>query len=147
MKKEEEVLKINVQPGWKRGTKIKFEGKGDEKPGYFPADIIFMIEEKEHPLFTREGADLEYGVEIPLVNALTGCSISVPLLGGESMWLSFEDTIIYPGFEKVIPGQGMPTKIQGKRGDLRIKFLVEFPSELTDEQRHEAFTILQQDCS
>ncbi|AES72629.1 DNAJ family B protein, putative [Medicago truncatula] len=27
---EEELLTINVQPGWKKGTKIKFEGKGNE---------------------------------------------------------------------------------------------------------------------
>ncbi|KDP38849.1 hypothetical protein JCGZ_05006 [Jatropha curcas] len=141
---EEEVLKIRVQPGWKKGTKITFEGKGDEKPGYHPADIILVVEEKRHPLFEREGDDLELALKIPLVKALTGCSISVPLLGGEKMCLSFDD-IIYPGFEKVIRGQGMPTTEEGKRGDLRIKFFVEFPIELSDEQRTQASSILQ-DC-
>lgn len=143
---EEEVLKIQVKPGWKKGTKVAFEGKGDEKLGYLPADIIFVVDEKIHPLFTREGDDLELGVEIPLVNALTGCSIPVPLLGGEKMTLSFED-ILYPGYEKVIRGQGMPNpKEPGRRGDLRIKFLVEFPTELSDEQRAQASRILQ-DCT
>lgn len=143
---EEELLKIEVKPGWKKGTTITFEGKGDEKPGFLPADIIFVIDEKRHPLFSRDGDDLELGIEIPLVNALTGCSITVPLLGGDKMTLSF-DNIIYPGFEKVIKGQGMPTpKQQGRRGDLRIQFLVEFPSELSEEQRAEAVSILQ-DCS
>ncbi|XP_015581096.1 chaperone protein DnaJ 1 [Ricinus communis] len=145
IKQVEEILKIKVKPGWKKGTKITFEGKGDERPGYLPADIIFLIDEKRHPLFTREGDDLEYGLEIPLVQALTGCSISVPLLGGEKMRLSF-DEIIFPRFEKVIPGQGMPTKREGHRGDLRIKFFVEFPLQLSDEQRSEASRILQ-DCS
>lgn len=143
---EEEILKIKVKPGWKKGTKVTFEGKGDEKPGYLPADIIFLIDEKIHPLFTREGDDLEIGIEIPLVKALTGCSVPVPLLGGEKMTLSFDD-IIYPGYEKVIRGQGMPnSKERGRRGDLRIKFLVEFPSELSDEQRAQAVRILQ-DCT
>ncbi|KAF2319801.1 hypothetical protein GH714_019093 [Hevea brasiliensis] len=126
-------------------NKITFEGKGDERPGYHPADLILLIDEKRHPLFEREGDDLDYGLEIPLVQALTGCTISVPLLGGERMCLSFDD-VIYPGYEKVIRGQGMPTKEEGKRGDLHIKFLVEFPLELTDEQRIEASSILQ-DCS
>ncbi|KAL0551023.1 hypothetical protein IC582_010096 [Cucumis melo] len=144
---EEELLKIEVKPGWKKGTKITFEGKGDEKPGYLPADITFSIDERRHPLFSRDGDDLDLGVEIPLVNALTGCSITIPLLGGEKMSLSF-DNIIYPGFQKAIKGQGMPNpKQQGIRGDLRIQFLVKFPSQLTQQQRDEAATILQDCCS
>ncbi|XVF67691.1 hypothetical protein PTKIN_Ptkin10aG0141900 [Pterospermum kingtungense] len=142
---EEETLTIKVKPGWKKGTKVTFEGKGDEKPGYLPADIIFLIQEKRHPLFRRQEDDLEITVEIPLVKALTGCSLSVPLLGGETMGIHFSD-IIYPGYEKVIQGQGMPNAKGGKRGDLRITFLVNFPTELSDEQRSEACRILE-DCS
>ncbi|KAL1342276.1 uncharacterized protein [Arachis hypogaea] len=115
MVQEIEILKIEVMPGWRKGTKIKFEGKGDEKPGYLPA-------------------------EIPLVDALTGCSLPIPILGGEKLTLSFENTVVYPGYVKVIEAQGMPTlKNDGKRGDLHVKFLVDFPKELSDEQRQEAF--------
>lgn len=136
-----------MKPGWRKGTKITFEGVGDEKPGYLPADIVFLIDEKKHPLFRRDGNNLEICVEIPLVDALTGCSMPIPLLGGENMTLSFENTVIYPGYEKVIRGQGMPNpKNKGTRGDLIVKFLIEFPSELSDEQRKEAVSILQ-DCS
>ncbi|KAA8536551.1 hypothetical protein F0562_029029 [Nyssa sinensis] len=145
--RKEEILKIKVKPGWKKGTKITFEGKGDERPGTLPADIIFVIDEKRHPLFKREGDDLELGVEISLVDALTGCTITVPLLGGEEMTLSLDD-IIYPGYEKIVSGQGMPKpKELGKRGDLRLKFLVEFPAELSDEQRSDTLSILAADCS
>ncbi|GLT58592.1 hypothetical protein SLA2020_314710 [Shorea laevis] len=73
--------------------------------------------------------------------ALTGCSLSVPLFGGETMSLSIED-IIYPGHEKVIQGQGM-TNAKGRRSDQRATFLVQFPVELTDQQRSEVYTILQ----
>ncbi|KAL0348255.1 UNVERIFIED_CONTAM: protein SIS1 [Sesamum angustifolium] len=142
---EEEILSIKVKPGWTKGTKIIVEGKGDERPGTLPADIIFNIEEKIHPMFQREGDDLELGVEVPLVQALSGCTISVPLLGGGEIPLSIDD-IIYPGYEKIIPGQGMPrSKEEGRRGDLRLKFLVGFPDELSDEQRSEVVSILE--CS
>ncbi|XLS96274.1 hypothetical protein HN51_039009, partial [Arachis hypogaea] len=102
--------------------KIKFKGKGDEKPGYLPADIVFIIEEKKHNLFRREGNNnLEICIEIPLVDALTGCSLPIPILGGEKLTLSFENTVVYPGYVKVIEGQGMPTlKNDGKRGDLHV---------------------------
>ncbi|KAL2460506.1 HSP40/DnaJ peptide-binding protein [Abeliophyllum distichum] len=141
---EEEILMIKVKPGWRKGTKITFEGKGDERPGTLPADIIFAIDEKTHPLFKHEGDNLELGVEVPLAQALTGCTISVPLLGGGDMTLSIDD-IIYPGYEKFIPGQGMPkSKEDGRRGDLCLKFLVELPTELSDEQRIEVVSILQE---
>lgn len=142
----EETLKIRVKPGWKKGTKITFEDKGDEKPGSLPADIIFFVDEKRHPIFKREGDDLQLGVEVPLIEALTGCTITVPLLGGEEMTLSF-DEILYPGYVKVIPGQGMPKpKQEGKKGDLRLNFLVEFPRELSDDQRSNVKNILNE-CS
>ncbi|KAL3620853.1 hypothetical protein CASFOL_035765 [Castilleja foliolosa] len=142
---EEEILMIKVKPGWKKGTKITFEGKGDERPGTLPADIIFCIDEKMHPLFKREGDDLELGVEVHLVQALTGCTVPVPLLGGGQINLSIDD-IIYPGYEKIIPGQGMTISKDGKRGDLRLKFLVEFPAELSHDQRSEIVRILEE-CS
>ncbi|GER26745.1 DnaJ homolog subfamily B member [Striga asiatica] len=143
--KEEEILMMKVKAGWKKGTKITFEGKGDERPGTLPADIIFCIDEKRHPLFKREGDNLELGVEIPLVQALTGCTVPVPLLGGGQINLSI-DEVIYPGYEKTIPGQGMTISKQGKRGDLRLKFLVEFPTVLSDDQRSKVVSILEE-CS
>ncbi|RVX04694.1 DnaJ-like subfamily B member 13 [Vitis vinifera] len=100
-------------------------------------------DEKRHPIFKRVGDNLEIGVEIPLVKAITGCPLSVPLLGGEKMSL-FIDDIIYHGYEKIIPGQGMPmAKQEGRRGDLKIKFLVSFPTELSDQQRSDVYRILQ----
>ncbi|KAF8411759.1 hypothetical protein HHK36_004317 [Tetracentron sinense] len=140
---EEELLRIKVKPGWKKGTKITFEGMGDERPGILPADIIFLITEKRHPLFKKEGDDLVLAIEIPLVKALTGCNLSIPLLDREKMRLSF-DHIIYPGYEKIISGKGMPnTRQQGRKGDLRIKFHINFPTQLSHEQRSDILRLLQ----
>ncbi|PHT34351.1 hypothetical protein CQW23_26151 [Capsicum baccatum] len=142
--KEEEVLTIKVKPGWKRGTKISFEGKGEERPGSHGSDIIFSIDEKKHSLFKREGDDLVLGVEVPLVQALTGCTITIPLLGGDEMTVSFDDKIIYPGYEKIIPGQGMPKpKQENIRGDLVLQFLIEFPIYLSEDQRFQIVSILE----
>ncbi|KAF2296711.1 hypothetical protein GH714_001378 [Hevea brasiliensis] len=144
---EEEILIINVKPGWKKGTKITFEGMGNERPGTCPADITFVIAEKRHPLFQREGDNLKIVVEIPLLKALTGCEISIPLLGGENMTTLMIEDIIHPGYEKIIIGQGMTiTEEEGKRGNLKVTFLVEFPTELTDEQRSDILSILEDSC-
>lgn len=128
--RKEETQKIKVKPGWKKGTKVTFEGMGDERPGYLPADVIFVIAEKEHPFFKRVGDDLVVKLEIPLVDALTGWTFSFGLISGDQMTLTFRE-IIYPGFEKVLKGHGMPlASKKGVRGDLRIKFLIRFPKEL-----------------
>ncbi|CAN1268786.1 DnaJ homolog subfamily B member 13 [Linum perenne] len=143
--KEEEILSIQVKPGWRKGTKITFEGMGNERPGTEAADVTFVIMEKRHSLFQREGDDLEIALEIPLVQALTGCDISIPLMSetGETMNLMIQD-VIYPGYKKVILGQGMPKSKQvNMRGNLQVTFTVEFPTELTEEQRSHAVSILE----
>lgn len=140
---QEEVLTVNVKPGWKTGTKITFQGSPkDEKPGEYPADVVFIITEKHHPWFRRNEDELELEIEIPLADALTGCTLTIPLLGREKMSLSIDD-IVYPGFEKTLVGHGMPNqKKPHHRGDLKVKFLVEFPKSLTVEQQSEILTIL-----
>uniref|UniRef100_A0A1J3I1E9 DnaJ-like protein dnj-20 n=1 Tax=Noccaea caerulescens TaxID=107243 RepID=A0A1J3I1E9_NOCCA len=55
--------------------------------------------------------------------------------------------VIFHGFEKAIKGQGLPNaKEEGKRGDLKITFLVNFPKELSEEERSMACEVLK-DCS
>ncbi|MBA0720932.1 hypothetical protein Golax_008527 [Gossypium laxum] len=139
---EDEILSVKVNPGWKKGTKVTFEGMGNESPGAYAADVTFVIAEKRHSLFRRVGDDLELTVEIPLVKALTGCSFPIPLLGGGTMNLEI-DEIIGPGYQRVIKGQGMANKKEpGSRGNLNISFLVNFPKDLTNEQRTAAVSVL-----
>ncbi|CAN1169549.1 DnaJ protein homolog 1 [Linum perenne] len=146
---EEETIKIKLVPGWKSGTKITFEGKGDaNKLGcLIPCDVVFVIREKPHDLFTREGDNLVYNVQIPLTDALAGCTLSVPMLARDNMWLSFADEVISPDYEKVIRGQGMPIPNEnGKKGDFVIRFSIVFPTGLSLEQRRRACEILQDCC-
>ncbi len=66
VRKEDKVLAINVKPGWKSGTKITFQREGDQAPNKIPADIVFIIRDKPHPHFKREGSDLKYTCQISL---------------------------------------------------------------------------------
>lgn len=65
-RREDKVLTINVKPGWKAGTKITFEKEGDQTPNSIPADISFIIRDKPHPLFKREGSDIRYTAKVTL---------------------------------------------------------------------------------
>lgn len=65
-KKEDKVLTINVKPGWKAGTKITFQREGDQDRNKIPADIVFIIRDKPHPHFKREGSDIRYTAKVSL---------------------------------------------------------------------------------
>lgn len=82
---EKTVLVIDGQRGWKSGTKVTFENEGDQYPGGLAGDLIFVIQEKPHPYFKREGNNLVYKASISLNGALCGTSIEVPTLDGRSI--------------------------------------------------------------
>lgn len=134
--KEEELLTVDVKPGWKKGTKVTFQNRGDEKPNTIPADVVFVLDEKPHALFVRDGNDLVHTVRLSLKEALCGSTISIKTLDGRPLNIALQDEVISPDTQKVVPNEGMPiTKAPGKRGNLRLKFKIGFPTRLTKEQR------------
>ena len=138
----QETLPIDVKPGWKSGTKIRFTEKGDETPTTIAPDIVFTIEQKPHPQFERDGNDLIKTVDVTLREALLGTSFSVYTLDGKAMDVKVDD-IISPDYVKVLPGEGMPlSKSPGSRGDLKIKFNIQFPKALSDAQRESLDALL-----
>ncbi|XP_004302588.1 PREDICTED: dnaJ homolog subfamily B member 13 [Fragaria vesca subsp. vesca] len=131
----EEILTIEIKPGWKKGTKITFPEKGNEQRGVIPADLVFIIDEKPHTLFKRDGNDLIVTQKISLAEALTGHTAQLTTLDGRSLTVTI-NSIISPTYEEVVKGEGMPIpKEPSKRGNLRVKFNIKFPTKLTSEQK------------
>ncbi|KAI4368151.1 hypothetical protein MLD38_016740 [Melastoma candidum] len=131
----EEILTIEIKPGWKKGTKITFPEKGNEQPNVIPSDLVFVVDEKPHATFTREGNDLIVTQKISLAEALTGYTVHLTALDGRSLTIPVIN-VIHPNYEEVIPREGMPvSKETSRRGNLRIKFNIKFPSRLNAEQK------------
>lgn len=65
-KKEDKVISVVVKPGWKSGTRVTFQKEGDQVSGKIPADIVFIIRDKPHSLFRREGSDIRYTSKLTL---------------------------------------------------------------------------------
>lgn len=131
----EEILTITVKPGWKKGTKITFPEKGNEQTGIVPADLIFTIDEKPHKLFSRDGNDLVTTQKISLVEALTGYTVRLTTLDGRSLTIPINN-VIHPTYEEVVPKEGMPIpKDPSKKGNLRIKFDINFPARVNATQK------------
>lgn len=138
----EEILTIEIKPGWKKGTKVTFPEKGNQEPGIIAADLIFIIDEKPNEVFTREGNDLIINQEIPLLEALTGKTIDLTTLDGRNLLIPVTE-IVKPGYELIVPNEGMPiSKEPRKKGNLIIKFDVRYPKRLTSEQKSDLKRVL-----
>lgn len=125
---ERKVLQVHVDKGVKDGTKVVFQGEGDQGPGIIPGDVIFVIEQKPHTRFQRKEDNLFYHAEIDLLTALAGGQIAVEHLDGR--WLTVTiapGEVISPGQVKVVYGHGMPSYRHHNHGDLFIQFDVKFP--------------------
>ncbi|KAI5583054.1 hypothetical protein POPTR_007G136000v4 [Populus trichocarpa] len=131
----EEILTIDTKPGWKKGTEITFEEKGNERPNVTPADVVFIVDEKPHSEFTRDGNDLIVTRRISVTEAFTGYTGRLITLDGRNLTLPIND-VIHPNYQKVVPNEGMP--ILGdpsKRGVLKIKFDIRFPTRINALQK------------
>ncbi|KAI8543486.1 hypothetical protein RHMOL_Rhmol08G0222000 [Rhododendron molle] len=138
----EEILTIEIKPGWKKGTKITFPDKGNQEPGVIPADLIFVVDEKPHAVFMRDGNDLVLNQEISLVEALTGKTLELTTLDGRNIIIPITE-IVKPGYEVIVSNEGMPiSKEPRRKGNLRIKFDVKYPSRLTTEQKSDLKRVL-----
>ncbi|XP_019769817.2 dnaJ protein homolog 1 [Dendroctonus ponderosae] len=141
--KEDKILNIAIKPGWKSGTKITFAKEGDQGLNKEPADVVFTIRDKPHPTYKRDGSDIRYTAKVSLKEALCGCVLSVPLLGGGRTTLGMTEEVIRPGTVKIIHGQGLPQpKEPSRRGDLLVSFDIAFPERITSEMRKKLAQIL-----
>jgi len=135
------ILTIDVKQGWKEGTKITFNGEGDEKPGHTAGDIVFVVKQLPHENFERKGTDLIYKAEICLREALVGSTVMVPLITGGLHPLTIKGLQSTNQVHR-IPNQGMPlSKSPQSRGDLIVKFDIKL-STLTQQQRELAADVL-----
>ncbi|CAE6332944.1 unnamed protein product, partial [Rhizoctonia solani] len=138
---EAKDIEIDVLPGWKAGTKVRYARMGNERADGEAADVVFVVEEKEHPHFKRDGEDLIIACKVPLLEALAGeggATQTIELLDGSQRSIRTPASVIKPGQETRIPGLGMPVRKEGKvvrKGDLVVKWEVVFPERLTDSQK------------
>ncbi|KAK1877622.1 DnaJ like subfamily B member 1 [Dissostichus eleginoides] len=135
MRNEDKILTVDIKRGWKEGTKITFPKEGDETPSNIPADVVFVVKDKPHPVFRREGSDIIYPAKISLREALCGCTVNAPTLDGRTITVSSRD-VVKPGMKKRIAGEGLPlSKCPEKRGDMVLDFTVKFPEKLGQSTR------------
>jgi len=129
--KEKKILQVYVDKGMKHGQKIVFSGEADEAPGVEAGDIIFVVTEKKHDVFKRNGNDLLFEYKLTLLEALCGFSFTIKHLDERDLLIKSEKgDIIKLDDIRMLEGEGMPQhKRPFEKGNLYIHFTIEFPKQ------------------
>ena len=121
----EKTYKVDIKPGYKTGTKLKFPPSEE-----FPLAVEFEIKEAPHKYFVRTGDDLVWVCKLTARQVKKGVAIKVPLLDGTTLSLDSKKYIISHGKKVTFEGRGMPLSSKKatntkKHGDLIVKFEVQ----------------------
>lgn len=150
---ERVTKQIDVMPGMRDGTKLRFPGWGNNPALKTKGDLVIILRRTDHESMVRQVDDLIYKHPISMKDALCGGSvIEFKTLDGEILKYQPEG-VINPQMCKVFPGKGMPIYVDDPlspllnahaRGNFILKFKIEMPNSLTDEQRNNLKQVLLQ---
>jgi molecular chaperone DnaJ len=127
-------LEVDIPAGIHDHQQIRIRGAGHAGAnGGLPGDAYVEVHVARDPRFERDGDDILSQVDLTIVQAARGATVSIPTLEGESE-LEFEPGT-QPGEVRVLRGRGMPSLQRSGRGDHRVLVNVAVPRHLTDEQR------------
>ncbi|CAI5741361.1 unnamed protein product [Peronospora destructor] len=134
-----EMADLNFDVELDKGTpdnfEVELENYADEVPGQPAGHVRLQVLTAPHPTYTREGDQLWMDMDISLREALVGFRRSFTHLDGRRVEV-VRDEITPPRFVTVLKDEGMPKQHRpSEKGQLHIKFHVQFPESLSEEQK------------
>lgn len=133
---QEKILTVPIKRGLKAGSKLKYTNAGDQIEGG-TQDIHFIVSEKPHAVFRRDGDNLRHDVQISLKEALTGWKRTVATIDGKQLSVGGAvggTSVTGPTWEEKFPGLGMPkSKKPDERGDFVVGVKITFPASVSQD--------------
>ena len=131
---ESRTLQVEVPEGIHDGQRIRVTGEGHAAPpGGRAGDAYVLVRVRPDPRFVREGNDVYSQVDLTIVQASVGATMTVETLEGPTE-LELPPGV-QPGEVRVLRGRGMPVLQGFGRGDHRVLVNVSVPRRLSDAQR------------
>jgi curved DNA-binding protein len=123
-------LEVNIPAGVADGQRIRFSKVAAGNDAYIKVRV------QPHPIFSRDGANLNRELPLTLREALLGAEVPVRTLSGRVMLRIPPETQNGRAFR--LTGQGLPHFRKEGRGDLYVRVRVLLPSNLSDEAKQAA---------
>jgi molecular chaperone DnaJ len=130
----ERKVSVQIPAGVDGGQQIRASGRGGAGERSARAgDLYVRVRVEPHELFKRRGDDIFYEVELTMVQAALGTTMTIPTLDGE-VEAEFEPGT-QPGETKVFRGKGVPHLSGHGRGDQEVTVTVLIPHGLDEQHR------------
>ncbi len=138
---QSENIAIHIPPRIPNGCTMSIPDKGNVIPnsGGRRGALHLEISIEEHPTFRRDGDDLVVEHRVSLKDALCGFAFDLVHLNGRNYKFNCKPCSITASMNetKILPGLGY-----NESGALKIRFSIELPTSLTEEQIAALSTIL-----
>src|SRR5579864_6633804 len=142
-----EVVDVRIPPGAQQGSRLRVAGKGNAGTHGAPSgDLYITIRVEPHPLFRREGDDIEITVPVRIDEAGLGTKIEVPTIDGRALLKIPQGTKNGQKFR--LREKGVLNSRTGARGDQLVEVTLEAPvvhDERTKELLREYATLHPED--
>jgi molecular chaperone DnaJ len=133
-KVEQRSMDVEIPPGIHDGQRIRLTGVGHAgDPGGAAGDVYVLVHVRPDPRFVRDGNDIFSSIDVSMVDAALGTTVTVATLEGD-VEVELEPGT-QPGEVRVLRRQGMPVLQGNGRGDHRVLVNVRVPRRLSEEQR------------
>ena len=131
---EPRTLDVDVPAGIHDGQRIRVSGEGHAGAlGGRSGDVYVLVQVKPDPRFVREGNDIYSQVDLTIVEAALGATMTIETLDGTTQ-LELPAGV-QPGEVRVLRGKGMPVLQGFGHGDHRVLVNVSVPRRVSEEQR------------
>lgn len=135
MAQEEHQVEFNIPKGTSEGFQFTIQGEGciAERNNGVQGDLIVVIKEKDHDKFIRDGNDLYYEIEIPIIDALLGCTKTVTTIDGKTLSTKIPQGV-EDGTKIRFVGKGMPVYGYNSFGNMYLIVKLVLPKKLSDNE-------------
>jgi molecular chaperone DnaJ len=124
-----EPMEVRIKAGTRDGQRIRLAGKGNAGVKGGPAgDLYAIIRTGDHPIFHRDGDDIQLTVPVTATEAALGTKVEVPTIDGRTLLKIPPGT--QSGQKLRLREKGVPSATkEGVRGDeiVEIKVVVPMP--------------------
>ena len=131
-----EQIEFRIKPGTRDGQRIRLAGKGNAGVnGGAPGDLYLIIRAGTHPVFTRQGDDINVTIPVTVAEAALGAKIDVPTIDGRTQLKIPPGT--QSGQKLRMRERGVPSAAEdGKRGNEIVTVEIVVPK-VQDERSKE----------
>ena len=125
------AIEISIPAGVHDGQTLRLRGKGGAGFGEGPpGDALVTIGVLSHPVFTRDGDDIEMELPITLDEAVLGAKVDVPTISG-TVSMSVPKGAS-SGRRLRLKGKGI-VRASGKAGDQNVRLKIVLPDRMDGE--------------